>query len=194
MLGWREYALVPAEQARPIDTALAPASAYLGVLGMTGFTAYVGLFEIAKLREGDVVFVSAAAGAVGSVAGQLAKIKGCRVIGSAGSAEKVAYLKETLGFDAAFSYRDGPVRELLGRRRRTGSTCTSTTSAATTSRPRSNRCATSAGSRCAGRSRSTTPPSCRPGRATSPLVVRKRLMLRGFIVSDHLRADRRLRP
>jgi NADPH-dependent curcumin reductase CurA len=112
-LGWREYAIVPADHARPVDPQLAPVSAYLGVLGMPGLTAYVGLLDIAALREGDVVFVSAAAGAVGSVAGQIAKLRGCRVIGSAGSAEKVTHLREALGFDAAFSYRDGPVRELL---------------------------------------------------------------------------------
>jgi hypothetical protein len=112
-LGWREYALVPADHARPVDPQLAPASAYLGVLGMPGLTAYVGLLDIAALREGDVVFVSAAAGAVGSAAGQIAKLRGCRVIGSAGSEEKVTYVREALGFDAAFSYRAGPVRELL---------------------------------------------------------------------------------
>jgi NADPH-dependent curcumin reductase CurA len=112
-LGWREFALVPAQHAQPVDVELAPASAYLGVLGMPGLTAYVGLFDIAGLRDGDVVFVSAAAGAVGSVAGQLAKLKGSRVIGSAGSAEKVAFLRDELGFDAAFNYRDGPVHALL---------------------------------------------------------------------------------
>ena len=114
-LGWREYALVPAEQARPVDPELAPASAYLGVLGMPGLTAYVGLLDIAALRDGDVVFVSAAAGAVGSAAGQIAKLRGCRVIGSAGSAEKVAYLRDELGFDEAFNYRDGDVSKALAQ-------------------------------------------------------------------------------
>ncbi len=111
--GWREVALVPADQAQPIDTDLAPPAAYLGALGATGFTAYVGLFEIADLQPGQVVFVSAAAGAVGSIAGQLAKLHGCRVVGSAGSTAKVAYLRDELGFDAAFNYRNGPVTELL---------------------------------------------------------------------------------
>jgi NADPH-dependent curcumin reductase CurA len=112
-LGWRELAVVPAKTARRVDTSLAPASAYLGVLGMPGLTAYVGLLDVAALHEGDIVFVSGAAGAVGSLAGQIAKLRGHTVIGSAGSPEKVAYVRDELGFDAAFDYHDGPVRELL---------------------------------------------------------------------------------
>ncbi len=111
--GWREYALVPAGQAMVLDGEAVPPQAYLGVLGMTGLTAYAGLLDVAELREGDVVFVSAAAGAVGGVVGQIAKARGHRVIGSAGSAEKVAYVRDELGFDAAFSYRDGPVAASL---------------------------------------------------------------------------------
>ena len=78
MLGWREHAIVGADGARAIDTSAAPASAYLGVLGMPGLTAYVGLLDIAALRDGDTVFVSAAAGAVGSIVGQIAKVQGLR--------------------------------------------------------------------------------------------------------------------
>jgi NADPH-dependent curcumin reductase CurA len=111
--GWREYSTVTARQGYAVDTDLAPASAYLGVLGMTGLTAYVGLLDIAALRDGDVVFVSGAAGAVGSLAGQLAKLRGHTVIGSAGSPEKVAYVKEELGFDTVFDYHDGPVADRL---------------------------------------------------------------------------------
>lgn len=112
-LGWREHAVLPAARVRVVDTDAAPASAYLGVLGMTGLTAYAGLTAVAEMKEGDVVFVSGAAGAVGSVVGQVAKALGAsKVIGSAGSAEKVARLRE-LGFDEAFSYRDKPVRESL---------------------------------------------------------------------------------
>src|SRR5690606_30103143 len=80
-------------------------SAYLGVLGMTGLTAYVGLTEIGKPKSGETVVVSGAAGAVGSVAGQIAKILGCRVIGIAGSDEKISMLTDTLGFDAAINYK-----------------------------------------------------------------------------------------
>ncbi|WP_020501106.1 NADP-dependent oxidoreductase [Sciscionella marina] len=113
-LGWRDKAIVSAGSARTIDTAAAPSSAYLGVLGMPGMTAYVGLIRMAEFKKGDVVFVSGAAGAVGSLAGQLAKQFGAsKVIGSAGSAEKVRYLKEEVGFDEAFNYKDAPVAESL---------------------------------------------------------------------------------
>lgn len=112
--GWREYAVLPAKRVQPIDTAVAPASAYLGVLGMPGFTAYVGLTEIAAMKEGDAVFVSGAAGAVGSLVGQIARRRGAsRVIGSAGSADKVRHLVNDLGFDAAFNYKDGNVGKQL---------------------------------------------------------------------------------
>ncbi|GLZ76541.1 NADP-dependent oxidoreductase [Actinorhabdospora filicis] len=113
-LGWREYALVDAGQARVVDPALAPVSAYLGALGMTGLTAYAGLLSVAGMKPGDTVFVSGAAGAVGQMVGQIAKLRGAsRVIGSAGSPEKVAHLTGKLGFDAAFDYHDGPVAKLL---------------------------------------------------------------------------------
>jgi NADPH-dependent curcumin reductase CurA len=115
-LGWREYALVNARSAAKVDPSVAPLGAYLGVLGMTGLTAYAGLLRTAEFKPGDVVFVSSAAGAVGQVVGQLAKHRGAaRVIGSAGTAEKVAYLTGELGFDAAFDYHDGTVREQLKR-------------------------------------------------------------------------------
>ncbi len=113
-LGWREEAVVDASAARVVDTSLAPASAYLGVLGMTGLTAYAGLTRIASFKPGDTVFVSGAAGAVGSAVGQIARALGAaRVVGSAGSAEKVEHLLTDLGFDAAFNYRDGKVSRLL---------------------------------------------------------------------------------
>ncbi|MFF4744060.1 NADP-dependent oxidoreductase [Streptomyces sp. NPDC001268] len=113
-LGWREYADVEARHAVKVDASVAPLSAYLGVLGMPGLTAYAGLFEVASFKEGDAVFVSGAAGAVGSLVGQMAKLKGAsRVIGSAGSDEKVKLLVEEYGFDAAFNYKKGPVAEQL---------------------------------------------------------------------------------
>lgn len=113
-LGWREVAIVNAGEARLVDVEAAPASAYLGVLGMTGLTAYAGLTRIAGIRQGDVVFISGAAGAVGGAAGQMATLLGAsRVIGSAGSPQKVRHLTDDLGFDAAFSYRDRPVAEAL---------------------------------------------------------------------------------
>ncbi|WP_426990007.1 NADP-dependent oxidoreductase [Pseudarthrobacter sp. Y6] len=112
-LGWREYAVLDAEATAVARTDLAPASAFLGALGMTGLTAFAGLLKVAEFKPGDAVFVSGAAGAVGSLVGQIAKAMGAsRVIGSAGTPEKVARLLE-LNFDAAFNYNDGPVREQL---------------------------------------------------------------------------------
>ncbi|MEO8284746.1 MAG: NADP-dependent oxidoreductase [Pseudarthrobacter sp.] len=112
-LGWREYAVLDADATSVARTDLAPASAFLGALGMTGLTAYAGLLKVAEFKPGDAVFVSGAAGAVGSLVGQIAKAMGAsRVIGSARTPEKVARLLE-LGFDAAFNYRDAPVRDQL---------------------------------------------------------------------------------
>ncbi|WRZ93126.1 NADP-dependent oxidoreductase [Streptomyces sp. NBC_01007] len=113
-LGWREYAVVDAKQAVKVDPEAAPLSTYLGVLGMTGLTAYAGLLRTASFKEGDSVFVSGAAGAVGSQVGQIARLKGAsRVIGSAGSDEKVKLLVDEYGFDAAFNYKNGPVSQQL---------------------------------------------------------------------------------
>ena len=106
--GWREAFVAPGQILTKLGNLRAPASVYLGVLGMPGMTAYVGLLEVGELRENeDVVFVSGAAGAVGSAVGQIAKIKGCRTVGSAGSPEKVRHVIEELGFDHAFNYHDG---------------------------------------------------------------------------------------
>ncbi|WP_007024387.1 NADP-dependent oxidoreductase [Saccharomonospora iraqiensis] len=113
-LGWRTHAVVDGARVAKVDPDAAPVSAYLSVLGMPGLTAYAGLFDVANFREGDTVFVSGAAGAVGSLVGQLAKLNGAaRVVGSAGSAEKVRWLTDEVGFDAAFNYKDGSVRDLL---------------------------------------------------------------------------------
>ncbi|MBY6412707.1 NADP-dependent oxidoreductase [Rhodococcus sp. BP-252] len=113
--GWRDVAIVDASSAKKIDLDKAKASAYLGALGLTGLTAYAGLTAVAQFKEGDTVFVSGAAGAVGSLVGQIAKALGAgRVIGSAGSPEKVRRLQE-LGFDAAFDYHDGSVKEQLAQ-------------------------------------------------------------------------------
>lgn len=112
-LGWREYALGPAKRFQPLDVSLARPSAFLGVLGMPGLTAFVGLHDIGALKPSDTVFVSSAAGAVGSLAGQLAKLQGSTVIGSAGSDAKVAYLTRELGFDGAFNYKSGEIKAHL---------------------------------------------------------------------------------
>ena len=104
--GWRDRFVADPRELRVVDGSVQPLSVYLGALGMTGFTAWIGL-DLVGVKSGEVIFISAAAGAVGSVAGQLAKLRGCRVIGSAGSAEKVRLLTDELGFDAAFNYKDG---------------------------------------------------------------------------------------
>lgn len=113
--GWSDVTQGEASSFRAVpDLPGAPSSLYLGILGMTGLTGYVGLTAIAAMQPGDTVFVSGAAGAVGTAAGQIARLLGAkRVIGSAGSPEKVRLLTEKYGFDAAFDYKAGPVREQL---------------------------------------------------------------------------------
>jgi len=103
--GWREYFISDGSWLMKIDPTIAPIQAYLGTVGMPGLTAYYGLLEIGKPKEGETVFVSAASGAVGSIVCQIAKIKGCRVVGSAGSDAKVSWLIEEAGVDAAFNYK-----------------------------------------------------------------------------------------
>ncbi|MDN8592893.1 NADP-dependent oxidoreductase [Paenibacillus sp. 11B] len=105
MWGWQQYAAVNTGDISLIDTGEAPLTAYLGALGMTGLTAYFGMEDIGKPKDGETVVVSGAAGAVGMIAGQIAKIVGARVIGIAGSDEKCAYLKEKLGFDVVLNYK-----------------------------------------------------------------------------------------
>ncbi len=104
-IGWQEYCVTDGTEIRKVRTGGQPISTALGVLGMPGLTAYFGLLDIANPQPGETVVISGAAGAVGSTVGQIAKIKGCRVIGIAGSDEKVAYLIDELGFDAAFNYK-----------------------------------------------------------------------------------------
>ncbi|MEZ5354990.1 MAG: NADP-dependent oxidoreductase [Bryobacteraceae bacterium] len=105
MTGWQTHLVTRGAGFRKIDPTLAPPSTALGVLGMPGLTAYFGLLEVGAARAGDTVVVSGAAGAVGSAVGQIAKIAGCRVVGIAGSDDKVAWLTGDLGFDAAFNYK-----------------------------------------------------------------------------------------
>ena len=110
--GWREYFIASPKELHPVSREIEPLSVYLGALGMTGMTAWAGL-HLVEVRAGETIFISGAAGAVGSVAGQLAKLRGCRVIGSAGSMEKVMFLREECGFDIAFDYKVGPVLDQL---------------------------------------------------------------------------------
>ena len=105
MFGWQEYAVSDGQSVRKIDPELAPISTSLGVLGMPGLTAYFGLLDICNPQAGETVVVSGAAGAVGSIVGQIAKIKGCRAVGIAGGDDKIAYITGELGFDGAFNYK-----------------------------------------------------------------------------------------
>ncbi|MEU8257632.1 NADP-dependent oxidoreductase [Micromonospora inaquosa] len=184
-LGWREYALLDATAARTVDPSLAPVSAYLGVLGMTGLTAYAGLLEVAAMKPGETVFVSAAAGAVGSLVGQIAKLKGAgRVVGSAGSPAKVERLR-TLGFDAAFDYHDRPVRNSLRVAApdgvdvyfdNVGGDHLEAAISAMNPHGRAAICGMIA------HYNATEP---QPGPRNLALVIGKRLTLRGFLVNDH---------
>jgi NADPH-dependent curcumin reductase len=113
--GVQDYAVVKAKELTKVDPRLAPLPRYLGALGMPGLTAYFGLLDIGQPKEGETVVVSAAAGAVGAVTGQIAKIKGCRVVGIAGGPDKCRYVVEDLGFDAAVDYKNEDVRAGLAR-------------------------------------------------------------------------------
>jgi len=186
MLGWRDEAVLPAGQARKLATVaeLSP-SVYLGVLGMPALTAYVGLLDIAAMQPGDVVFVSGAAGAVGSMAGQFAKLRGAgRVIGSAGSEDKVRWLRE-IGFDAAFNYRAANVLEQLREAAPDGidvyfdNVGADHLDAALVMLKDHGRVAMSG---AIAHYNVTEPPV---GPSNLGLVITKRLALRGFIVSDH---------
>jgi NADPH-dependent curcumin reductase len=111
--GVQEYAVAQGDGLIKVDTSLAPLPVYLGALGMTGLTAYFGLLDIGRAKEGETVVVSGAAGAVGSVVGQIAKLKGCRAVGIAGGEEKCRHVVEDLGFDAAIDYKADNVAKSL---------------------------------------------------------------------------------
>lgn len=111
--GWQDYALSDGEAVRKLDPEAGPLSYALGVLGMPGFTAYIGLLQIGQPKAGETVVVSAASGAVGSVVGQIARLKGCRVVGVAGSKEKCDYVTSDLGFDVCLNYKDADFPEQL---------------------------------------------------------------------------------
>jgi NADPH-dependent curcumin reductase CurA len=183
-LGWRELARAEGSRLRKLDPDAAPLSTALGVLGMPGLTAYVGLLDIGEPKEGETVFVSGAAGAVGSIAGQIAKLKGCRVIGSAGTPEKVAWLEE-LGFDKVFDYRQTPPREALRGEQvdvyfdNVGGEHLEAAIGAANPFARFVEC---------GMISRYNDESPTPGPRNMPMVVTKRLKLQGFIVTD--RRDR----
>jgi NADPH-dependent curcumin reductase CurA len=185
-LGWRTNSLVPAKTARVLDTGLAPAQAYLGVLGMTGLTAYAGLLRIGEFAEGDRVFVSAAAGAVGSLVGQLARLKGASfVVGSAGGPEKTSWLLDKAGFNAVVDYKATPISQGLAVAApegidvyfdNVGGDHLEAAIAAMRPRGRIAICGMISGY-------NATQPA--PGPRNMAMIIGKRLTLRGFIVFDH---------
>jgi NADPH-dependent curcumin reductase CurA len=185
--GWRDIAVLSARQVTVLpELPDIPPSYHLGVLGMPGLTAFAGLFRIADFREGDAVFVSGAAGAVGSLVGQFAKLRGASaVIGSAGTAEKVRWLTDVLGFTEAFHYHDGRVAALLDAAAPEGidvyfdNVGGEHLEAAIGSFRLHGRAAL-----CGSISayNAVTPP---PGPRNMSMMVAKRLTLRGFLVNDH---------
>jgi len=185
---WRDVAVLDARAVTRLPDGDVSPSYYLGVLGMPGLTAYAGLFRVAGFRAGDAVFVSGAAGAVGSLVGQFARLRGASaVIGSAGSPEKVRWLREELGFSAAFDYHDGPVAELLRAAApdgidvyfdNVGGDHLEAAMAALHVHGRAALCG------AISTYNATEPP---PGpRNFSGLMVAKRLRLEGFLVGDHV--------
>ncbi len=191
-LGWRERAVLPAARVQPVDTELAPPQAYLGVLGMVGLTAYAGLLDVAQMRDGETVFVSAAAGAVGSLVGQFARLKGAAVvIGSAGGPDKTRWLLDEAGFTHALDYKAAPIRQALREAAPDGidvyfdNVGGDHLEAAIGSLRLHGRAAI-----CGAISayNATEPP---PGPRNLARLVQNRLTLRGFLVGDH--ADARSR-
>lgn len=183
-LGWREAAVLDGRGIRAVDPELAPVSTSLGVLGMTGLTAYIGIVDIGEVGEGETVFVSGAAGAVGSIAAQLARARGAAVLGSAGTPEKVAWLRE-LGIDMAFDYRETPTRQALRELAPDGidvyfdNVGGETLEAAIGAMRLRGRIVA-----CGSISRYNATEAL-PGPRNMFMVVTKRLRMQGFIVSDH---------
>ncbi len=184
-LGWREAFVAPAANLQIVDVGVAPPSAYLGILGITGLTAWAGLFRIANLKRDETVFVSGGAGAVGSAVCQLARLHGCRVLASASSEEKVAYLRDVLKVEYAFNYREGNPLDQLKTGAPNGidvyfdNTGGPQLEAALYALRTHGRVAL-----CGGISGYNTPV---PGPRNLMLAIGKRLRLEGFIVSDFLK-------
>ena len=187
MFGWREYALAEPRQLTKVDPSLAPLQSYLGVLGMPGMTAYVGLLDIGQPQPGETVFVSGAAGAVGSEVCQIAKIQGCRVVGSTGSQVKARWLEEVAGVDVAINYK-----ETSNLRRELQKACPDGIDvyfenvggvhleAALQYMNNFGRIAV------CGMISMYNATSAQPGPANMALMIGRRLKMQGFIVSDHL--------
>lgn len=185
MQGWREAFTAPVQAVQVVDRKMPRMSDYLGVLGVTGMTAWVGL-NLVETKAGDRVFISAAAGAVGSIAGQLAKHRGCFVVGSAGGPAKAKLVKEELGFDAAIDYKEGNLTQQLAAAAPQGIDVyfdnvggDHLEAALNVMRPRGRISACGAISLY-----NNERPA--PGPSNLSTIVGKRLTIKGFIVSDHM--------
>ena len=184
--GWQEYAAIPAKQLSKMPR-MTPESHLLSVYGIAGLTAYFGLLEIGKPRAGETVVVSAAAGSVGSIVGQIAKIKGCRVVGIAGGADKCHWLTSELGFDAAVDYKDGAMFKALKAAAPDGidvyfdNVGGSILEACISQMNLRGRIAC-----CGAISQYDGVPSATGPRGVPGLIVVKRLIMQGFIVMDYM--------
>jgi NADPH-dependent curcumin reductase CurA len=188
-LGWREYFVSDGAGLGKVPDPDVPLAAYLGVLGGTGFSAYVGLLDIGRPKEGETVFVSGAAGAVGSVAGQIARIKGCRVVGSAGSEAKVAWLTDELGFDAAFNYKTSNLEDALTAAAPAGIDVYFDNVGGEHLQAALNHMNPFGRISACGSISQYNNATPQPGPNNLSIIVRNRLTMQGFIVSDHF--DRR---
>ena len=185
MLGWREAFNAPAVQLQKIDARGAPPQASLGVAGLPGLTAWIGLTQVARVKESDVVFVSAAAGAVGQVACQIAKLKGATVIGSAGGAEKCAWVKE-IGADEVIDYKaESDLTAALTRAAPKGIDVYFENVGGAHLEAALNAARPFARFAMCGMISQYNDTEPRPGPSNLSLIVGKRLELKGFIVSDH---------
>ena len=185
--GWQEHAVHPAKALSRLEPR-GPLSHHLSVLGGTGLTAYFGLLKIGRPRKGETVVVSAAAGATGSVAGQIARIQGCRTVGLAGSDEKCAWLTGELGFDAAINYKTGEVRQALKEHCPDGIDVYFDNTGGEILEAALSRMNLRGRVVCSGVVSQYDTAAPAPGpRGVPGLVVTKRLRMEGFIVSDFFR-------
>ncbi|GJL92217.1 NADP-dependent oxidoreductase [Hyphococcus sp.] len=188
--GWKEFYISKGERSQKVDPNIAPLSAYLGVLGMPGMTAWAGVTQILEPKEGETIFVSGAAGAVGSLVCQLGKVKGCRVIGSAGSKEKCDWLIKEAGIDVALNYKDyknaGELTKALAEAAPKGINCYFENVGGMHLEAALNCIALGGRMAWCGMIASYNNKTPEPGPSNLINVVGRGVMIRGFIVSEYM--------